>query len=95
MDPVAVEKRLRKPGALDLLSKYASKLAALDDFTLENTEAAMQQLMDEEQIKVGDIIHAVRVALTGKAVGIGVFETLVILGKESALKRMELACKEK
>ena len=90
-DSAAVEKRLHKEGAKELLRKYADKLAALDEFTCENTEAAMQALMDEENIKVGEIIHAVRVATTGKSVGIGVFETLVVLGKESALKRIARA----
>ena len=38
--------------------------------------------MQAEGIKIGQIIHAVRVAVTGKAVGFGLFETLAILGKE-------------
>ena len=41
-----------------------------------------------EGIKVEQIIHALRVAVTGKAVGFGLFETLAILGKEHCLARI-------
>jgi glutamyl-tRNA synthetase len=42
-------------------------------------------------IKIGDIVHAVRVAITGKGVGFGLFETLAILGRERCLARIERA----
>jgi glutamyl-tRNA synthetase len=42
-------------------------------------------------IKPGDIVHAVRVAITGKAVGFGLFETLAILGRERSLARIDRA----
>jgi len=40
-------------------------------------------------IKIGDIIHALRVAVTGKGVGLGMFEALEILGKERCLTRID------
>ena len=42
-------------------------------------------------IKIGDIVHAVRVAVTGKAVGFGLFDTLAILGRERCLARIDRA----
>ena len=42
-----------------------------------------------EEIKIGQIIHALRVAVTGKGVGFGMFETLEVLGKDSCLKRID------
>ena len=47
--------------------------------------------MKAEGIKIGDIIHALRVAVTGKAVGFGVFDSLAILGKQSCLARIDRA----
>jgi glutamyl-tRNA synthetase len=38
-----------------------------------------------------DIIHAIRVATTGKAAGFGMFETLAILGRERTLARIDAA----
>ncbi|MDO4570407.1 MAG: glutamate--tRNA ligase [Planctomycetia bacterium] len=90
-DSAAVEKRLKKPGAIELLEKFAKKLADVDCWTAGEVEEVMRLFLEEEQIKVGEIIHALRVASTGKSVGIGVFETLEILGKEETEKRIQRA----
>ena len=37
------------------------------------------------------IVHAVRVAVTGKAVGFGLFDSLTILGRERCLARIDRA----
>ena len=42
-------------------------------------------------MKVGDIIHAVRVAVTGKTVGPGLYDCLAILGREKSLARIARA----
>ena len=39
-------------------------------------------------IKIGQIIHAVRVAVTGQSIGLGLFDTLAILRKERCLRRI-------
>ena len=41
--------------------------------------------------QIGQIIHALRVAVTGKAVGFGLYETLAVLGKERCLARIKQA----
>ena len=41
--------------------------------------------------KVGDLIHAVRVAVTGTTVGPGLYDCLVILGREKSLERLRNA----
>ena len=51
----------------------------------------MHEFVAAEGIKIGEIIHAVRVAVTGKSVGLGLFDTLAILGRESALRRIDRA----
>ena len=52
-------------------------------------EAMMQQFVAAEQIKIGQMIHPVRVAVTGKSIGLGLFDTLAILGRERCLRRIE------
>jgi glutamyl-tRNA synthetase len=64
-------------------------LAKQEDFSHAALEQLMQRFIEEKQIKVNQIIHALRVATTGKAVGLGMFETLEILGKERALRRID------
>ena len=91
-DENAFEKRLRKPeDAADLLAKFKDKLAETDPFTVETLETSLKQFVEDEGIKIGQIIHALRVAVTGKAVGIGMFETLAILGRQSCLARIDQA----
>ena len=52
----------------------------------------MQQFVSSEGIKIGQIVHAVQVAVTGKSVGLGLFDTLAILGRERerARRRIEM-----
>ena len=92
-DASAFEKRIQRDGAKDLLAKFADRLAALPEFTAAAAEEEMKVFLEAEGIKIGDIIHALRVAVTGKAVGIGVFETLEILGKERVMRRIARAVK--
>ena len=93
-DEKAFEKRIRKPEkAVELLTKFRERLATLEDFETEVVEEAMKDFVEEQGIKIGDIIHAVRVAVTGKAVGFGMFETLSILGKEECLTRIDQTLK--
>jgi glutamyl/glutaminyl-tRNA synthetase len=49
--------------------------------------------VEEQGIKIGQIIHALRVAVTGKAVGFGMFETLELLGKSCVLRRIDETCR--
>ena len=51
----------------------------------------LHELVEAEGIKVGQVIHAVRVAVTGKAVGFGLFETLAVLGQARCLARIDRA----
>ena len=46
---------------------------------------------ETQEIKIGDIIHALRVSVTGKAAGFGMFDTLAILGREKVVNRITLA----
>ena len=88
----AFEKRLRKPAeAAELLGKFRERLSDIATFDARALEQMMQELLEAEGIKIGQVIHAVRVAVTGKAVGFGLFETLAILGRERALARIDRA----
>jgi len=91
-DEKALEKRLRKPPeAPALLAEFQARLAAAEPFDAENLEKLMHAFVEQQGIKVGQIIHAVRVAVTGKSVGFGTFETLAILGRERCVARIERA----
>lgn len=88
----AFQKRLVKPAdAAGLLAEFREVLAVLDPFTDEQIDQALHQFIEQKEIKIGQIIHALRVACTGQGVGFGVFESLAVLGKESCLARIDRA----
>jgi glutamyl-tRNA synthetase len=91
-DEKAFEKRITKPaGAIELLTKFRTALVNVEPFSTERLETWMHEWIAAEGIKLGDIVHAVRVAVTGKAVGFGLFDTLAILGKDRCLARIDRA----
>jgi glutamyl-tRNA synthetase len=92
IDEAVFDKRLRKPaGSIDLLTKYKEQLASVEPFETQPLEQMTHAFVEANGIKIGDIVHAVRVAITGKGVGFGLFETLAILGRERCLARIERA----
>ena len=60
----------------------------LTPFDLESTEKALRDTVRVHGIKSGQLIGTVRVALTGKSVAPGIFDVIVILGKQRTLKRL-------
>jgi glutamyl-tRNA synthetase len=89
-DDKVFEQRLKKPAeAAGLLRKYRDVLTSSTSFDPASLEQGMNAFVTAEGIKLGQIIHAVRVAVTGKGVGFGLFETLAILGKEHCLARID------
>ncbi|MEM9941538.1 MAG: glutamate--tRNA ligase [Planctomycetota bacterium] len=86
------QKRLVKPEKAGiLLSNVAQVLESTDNYAPENIETVIDEFCSANQIGLGDIIHALRVAVTGKAAGFGMFDTISILGKESCVARIKLA----
>lgn len=91
-DEKAFEKRLRKSeDAADLLKKLREVLAGAEAFDAASLDRLVHGFVEAEGINIGQIIHAIRVATTGKAVGFGMFDTLAILGKDSCLARIDRA----
>ena len=93
-DPEAVKKALQKPGAMAILTKFRDRLATVEPFDVEPLEQALQAFVATEGIKIGDVIHALRVAVTGKAVGPGLYDCLAILGREACLQRIDRAVRQ-
>ena len=88
MDAKAVEKRLKKPGVkatlLDLVTRFGAVAAA--DWTAPNLEALVKGL--SQGGGMGPWVHPIRVAVSGRGEGIGLFEMLQLLGKERTLVRL-------
>lgn len=90
-DPQAVQKRLKKEGAPELLRTLAGLLKDFEPFQATALEEYLKRVCEEKSIKLGDVNHVLRVATTGVTVGPGLFDCLAILGKEEVLRRMDTA----
>jgi glutamyl-tRNA synthetase len=90
-DQVAVSKHLATTEVRDALLALPATLAALDPFSTAALESAVRGLAESHGIKAAALIHATRVAVTGRAVSPGLFEVLELLGPDRASARLHHA----
>jgi glutamyl-tRNA synthetase len=60
-------------------------------FDAENLEAPLRSLTEDRGWKVGDLFMAIRVAVTGRTATPPLFDTMVALGYERTLARLDRA----
>ncbi|OGC03357.1 hypothetical protein A2276_00350 [candidate division WOR-1 bacterium RIFOXYA12_FULL_43_27] len=84
VDPAAVEKY----SAPKVLAELKARLEKVDPFTKENIEPVFKSLATDLGLKLGDIIHPCRVALTGTASSPPMYDVIEVLGKERVLNRL-------
>ncbi len=79
-----------KPGAEQILSGYIARLETVS-FDPESLKAALEEVGAEHGLKLGKAQAPVRVAVTGRTVGLPLFESIEALGRERALDRLRAA----
>lgn len=67
---------------------FIERLEALDKFDVLTIETGFRGLVKELNIEARTLIHPIRVALTGKTIGPGLFEVIYYLGKERVKERL-------
>jgi glutamyl-tRNA synthetase len=81
-------KRLLEGAAADLLGRVHDALAGLDQWTAESTEAAVRAVADEVGVGLGKVAQPLRAALTGRTTSPGIFDVLVLVGRDESLARI-------
>lgn len=87
IDPEAKEKFLNSNKSKEFLL-LADRLRQIDHFDASSAEKIFREVVSELGINTAELVHPVRVALTGKSVGIGLFDAMAFLGKEKTVKRL-------
>ena len=87
----AVAKRLKKEGAAANLRELAARYAAVSEFSAANTEQVLRKMAEEKGVGAGELVHPVRVAVSGRSEGPSLFPMLELLGKERVLRRIDRA----
>ena len=82
------KRKFLTPDYLGHLERLASIVEGAEPFDETKLEADVNAWVLAEDIKMKDVAQPARVALTGRMQSPGLYETLVLLGRESALTRL-------
>lgn len=92
--PVMDEKAAAKfltPDAGKMLSRTADAIDRMPSFTQEALETVFKKIMAEFDLGFGKLAQPLRVAVTGTTMSPGIFEMLLVLGKEKTVQRIRQA----
>ncbi len=90
-DPAAFEKTICADGGVETLQRARDALAATEPFDVVTVEAALRRVVERSATKPSKVFQPIRVALAGQTVSPGIFETLVLLGRDESLSRIDRA----
>ena len=79
---------LLEGGAKALLAQLHAALDAAQSWDNEALEAAVRTVADDAGVKLGQVAQPLRAALTGKRTSPGIFDVLVLLGRDESLGRI-------
>ena len=83
----AAEALLTGEAAATLAAAHAA-LDAVNHWDTETLEAAVRQVAEAKAVKLGQVAQPLRAALTGRKTSPGIFDVLVLLGREESLGRI-------
>ncbi len=90
--PLAIEEKaaaLLTDDARGLLAGIADALRNSTDWTTEALEVRVKALAEEWGLGLGKLAQPLRAALTGQTTSPGIFDVLVLLGREESLARID------
>ena len=90
-DEKAVAKWFSGVGVGDRLRRVRAGFADVEVFDKAATEQVVRDTIAEFEVKGGEVIHPVRVAVSGRTTGPGLFEMIAVLGRERCLRRLDRA----
>ena len=88
--PRAAKQHLRGV-ALPVLNRLHERLGELGEWTVESTQAAVESVAGELELKMGKVAQPLRVAVTGESASPGIGQTLALIGREKTLRRLARA----
>jgi glutamyl-tRNA synthetase len=71
-----------------LLAAIERRIAAINDWSAEELETSLKAMAEELQLGLGKLAQPLRAALTGQTTSPGIFDVLLLLGREESLARI-------
>jgi glutamyl/glutaminyl-tRNA synthetase len=88
-EPEAVQKHLAAGSVREDVAAVAAALHSQSPFDEPHVETAVRTAAAQRGIKAAQLIHAIRVALTGRTASPGLFELVVLLGRDETSTRLQ------
>ncbi|RNE90950.1 glutamate--tRNA ligase [Marichromatium sp. AB31] len=91
-DETSAKKHLR-PVAREALERLraAFEMMAYEDWNPDDLKRVVERVSEELEVKMGKVAQPLRVAIVGRAASPGIEETLMLVGKEATLRRIDKA----
>lgn len=89
-DEKTVRKRWKKDSN-EHMQQLTELLKQTDDFSSANLESVVKEWIQTNELHMGNIMNAFRLAIVGESKGPHMFNITELIGKEETIKRMELA----
>ena len=83
--------KVMRDGALDRLAAVRAVLAEVEPFDVEHVEEALRGVVEQFSVKPKEVFQPLRVAISGGTISPGIFESVVALGREETLARIDRA----
>jgi glutamyl-tRNA synthetase len=83
--------KVMRDGAPERLRAVREALEAAEPFDPETVEQALRGVVERFDVKPKDVFQPVRVAISGTTISPGIFESVVALGRDETLARIDAA----
>lgn len=93
MDEAAAARHLASEQVRAALPRLTERLDTVEPFDPAHTEQALRAVAAESGVKAAGLIHATRVAVTGRAVSPGLFDVLALMGRRRVIARLSVAAR--
>lgn len=74
-----------------LLGEFVEVLEKIEDFSAFEIESKLRKFAEEKNVKASELIHPIRLSITGMRISPGLFEVMEVLGKETTIRRIKNA----
>lgn len=77
--------------AVDVIAEFGERLNQTASVNAEASKALLNDILEKKNLKIGKVLQALRVAITGKGAGPDLMEIIEVLGKQESINRINRA----
>jgi len=81
--------KVMRDGAPERLAAARAALAQVEPFDVAGVEAALRGVVEQLEVKPREVFQPVRLAISGSTISPGIFESVVALGRDETLARID------